>query len=93
MREHAEAAAAWRAECEHKRWLFIDTIDRVPVDLLIALIDHAFPPATAGFFEPLGVTRDRADFLARRNAAEREWAEAWKRHHRSVGRSTQVIKS
>jgi hypothetical protein len=89
MREHAAAAAHWRAECVHKRWIFIDTIDRVPVDLLIALIDHAFPPATigGGFFTPTDIARVQD----RRNAAEREWADVWKRFGRAVGRATQVI--
>ena len=89
----AAEAAHWRAEALHKRWLYIETIDRVPIGLLLALIDHAFPPATSGFFEPLAFAQECSAAFDRRHTAEREWADVWKRHDRPVARRTSVTEA
>jgi hypothetical protein len=77
---NADLVSTWREECAHKQTLFIETIDRVPVAMLIALIDHAFPPATIGgglSFDPVSIPH------AHRNGAEQEWSDVWKRHERA----------
>lgn len=77
----ADEARAWRAEAVHRRWLHIDTIDRVPVDLLIALVDHAFPAATSGFVSTSRfVMRAFDDPPKWQNEAEQAWANVWKQH-------------
>jgi hypothetical protein len=83
----APHAADLRAECEHKRTLYIEVIDRVPVKLLLALLDHAYPP---GGYATSGYTSMLYDTPPQRHAAEIAWAEAWKRFDRPVARATSV---
>lgn len=88
VREFVVAAMDWRDECLHKRTLYIEVIDRVPVDMLITLIDHAFAPATSGFCMRADEQLPREARL-HRNPAEREWADVWKRHDR-IERTTRA---
>lgn len=81
-------ALDWRDECLHKRTLYIEVIDRVPVEMLIALIDHAFPPATSGFFMRSDDVPSALNW--NKHPAEREWAEVWRRHERRT-RSTRPL--
>lgn len=84
-----DAVQALRAELAHKRTIFIETIDRVRIDVLEELIRRA---GAADAFEFWLATRSIAPALPHlRNEAERDWAATWRAFdQRDRTRRTQV---
>lgn len=78
-----EVAFAWREECLFKRTIFCDVIDRVPVALLLALIDYAYTSAP-GYASLFGAPPPR-------NPAETAWVDTWKRFDLPVAPATGTL--